>query len=179
MADPDTRTFFEDSGRVYGRHAKGFAAIFAAFGVVVMLSPLRWAHTSVVVAIVVGLGIVALSVPLFRWGRRLSRVALVTSPSGVRVLGPLHDHELAWDQVRRFTVGQVSGISAFRGEMPVVEAELSDGRRIVVHALRVDLGPLRNQEAQERAENLCRQIEARRPRAEVAPGPVRAGASRA
>ncbi len=172
MAEPGTRTFYEDSGRVYGHHAKGFAAIFAAFGVVVMFSPLRWKGTSVVLAILIGLAIVALTVPLFRWARRLSRVALITSRSGVRILGPLHDHELTWDQIRAFTPGRVSGISAFRGQMPVVVAELVDGRRIVVQALRVDLGPLHNDKAEARVERLCKQLEDQRPRpASVLPGP--------
>ena len=47
MAEAASTTFYEDSGRAYGRHAAGFAAIVAAFGVIVMISPLRWKGTSI------------------------------------------------------------------------------------------------------------------------------------
>jgi Bacterial PH domain len=163
MAEPGTRTFHEDSGRCYGRHVTGFAAIFAAFGVAVMISPLRWHGTSIALSLLVGLAIIAATVPLFRWGRRLSRVALVTSPSGVQIRGPIRDHELTWDQIRAFTPGWVSAVSAFRGEMPVVVAELADGRRLVVQALRVDYGPFKNKEAEAKVHHVCEQIERQRP----------------
>jgi hypothetical protein len=50
--------------------------------------------------------------------------------------------------------------------MPVVVAELADGRRILVHALRVDCGRSRSStdRAEARVAHLCKQIEYCRPR---------------
>lgn len=167
MADGASTTFYEESGRAYGRHAAGFAAIVAAFGVIVMISPLRWKGTSIPLSIGLGLVFIALSAALFRWSRRLRRVALITTAAGITIKGPRHDHQLRWDQVRGFTPGWVSGVAA-RAEMPVVVAELVDGRRIVVQALRVDYGPFKAKQAEARVRHLCQEIERRRPAAALA-----------
>ncbi|HTX07913.1 MAG TPA: PH domain-containing protein [Solirubrobacteraceae bacterium] len=156
-------TFYEDSGRVYGRQATGFVLIIAAVGVISLLSPVLWPGTSIVVAVLVGIAILLLSVPLFRWGRRLGSVALIAGPDGVEVRNPVHDEKLAWDEIRAIQPGHVSGVSAFRGEIPVVVIERRDGHRIVAQALRVDYGPLKQKQAEARVQHLCQSIESHRP----------------
>ena len=163
MATSNTVTFYEDSGRTYGRNVIGFGVIIAGIGVISLLGPLLWPGTNIVASTLVGILIVLATVPLFRWGRRLLRIALIAGPDGVEIRGPVQNHALSWDEISGFELGHVSGVSAFRGEIPVVVLRQPDGHRIVVQALRVDYGPFKTKQAEARVQRLCQSIESHRP----------------
>jgi hypothetical protein len=163
MDTTTTATFCEDSGRVYGRSVIGFGVIVVGIGVISLLGPLLWPGTDIVVSGLVGILIVLASVPIFRWGRRLSHIALIARADGVEIRNPRHDHILSWDEIRGFEPGYVSGVSAARGDIPVVVLVRRNGHRIVVQALRVDYGPFKNKQAEARVQRLCRSIESHRP----------------
>lgn len=161
------RTFSEPSGRVYGRFPSALAIALAMSGIALVLAPLRW-HGSSVAWSAVGVVVIAASVPLFRWAHRLGRLAVQVSPDGLKIHGPLHDRELAWSEIRAFTPGGAPSISPLRESIPVVVAELVDGRRVVLDALRVDRGPFGTEEAQAHVRRLCDELERCRPRSQPA-----------
>jgi hypothetical protein len=60
---------------------------------------------------VVGIAILALTIPVFRFARRLRHIALIARPDGVTILGPLKNHELKWSEIRAFTPGGAARVA--------------------------------------------------------------------
>ena len=164
MDEPGTRTFYRTPARRYGYGVLMFGLIFAFCGIYAgLLAPVVWSGTSVFVAEPVGLVVTAFAAWVLVVGVRFLRIALIAGPSGVRVRGPVHDHVLAWDQIRSFDQGRASAWTIAGSNNPVVVVHPVDGHAIVVHALRVDHGVKGDARAVHEVQELCEQIEALRP----------------
>jgi Bacterial PH domain len=164
MDEPGTRTFYRAPARRYGYPVLIFGLIWAFCGIYAgLLAPVVWSGTNAFVAEPVGLVVTASAVWVLVVGVRFLRIALIASPSGVRVRGPLHDHTLSWEQIRGFEQGRVSGWTFAGADNPVVVVAPVSGKPIVVHALRVDRGTKGDAPAMREVEQLCAEIEAIRP----------------
>jgi hypothetical protein len=168
MAPSKTRTYRgTDKGGV-----GGFVSIFppglAICGIALLLAPLRWGSS---VAVALPLAVIAFGAAAWLWrvSRRLRDASLTVGPDGVTIVNGGQRRELGWDQVTRFRPGTAPAASAFRGAVPAVVAELSDGSTVAVDALRVDHGRLAADGDRARVEQLCRQVEAYRPARRGAP----------
>jgi hypothetical protein len=131
-------------------------------GVAFLLAPLRWGSSA---AIALPLAIVAFAAAYWLWrtSRRLREASLTAGSDGVTIVNGGRARELTWDQITRFRPGTVTGASAFRGPVPVVIADLTDGSSVTIDALRVDHGRAAADRDRSRVEELCRQVEALRP----------------
>lgn len=164
MDDSGTRTFYRAPARRYGYPVLMFGLIWSFCGVYAgLLAPVVWSGTNVFVAEPLGLVVTASAIWVLWVGVRFLQIALVAGPSGVRVRGPLHDHALSWDQIRRFDQGRVAGWSIAGSNNPVVVVVPVDGKPIVVHALRVDHGTKGDARAVAEVQELCAELEALRP----------------
>ncbi len=168
------RSFSEPSGRVYGRIPSGLGIALAISGIALVLAPLRW-HGSSPAWSVLGVVLVAGSVPLFRWAHRLGRLDVQASGDGVLIRGGLRDQRLSWAEIRGFTPGWAPSISPLRASIPVVVAERADGGRVMLNALRVDYGPFRTKDAEARVHRLCEELERCRPSSPPAAVPTGSG----
>lgn len=161
-ATPKTRTFRAADGGGVG----GFVAIFppglVVFAIGVLIAPLRWS-TSPLITVPLGVVIIAAAIWLQRLSRRLREASLTVSGDGVTIVNAGRRRELSWQEITAFRPGTALGASAFRGAVPVVVAELSDGRSVTVDALRVDHGRLAGERDRDRVADLCREIETYRP----------------
>jgi hypothetical protein len=164
MDDSRTRTFYRAAARRYAYPVLIFGVIWAFCGIYGgLLAPVVWSGTNAFVAEPLGLVVTASAIWVLVVGIRFLRIALIAGPSGVRVRGPLHDHVLAWDQIRRFDQGRVAGWSIAGSDNPVVVVVPVDGKPIVVHALRVDRGTKGDARAVAEVQELCAELEALRP----------------
>jgi hypothetical protein len=167
-----TRTFYRPAARRYAYGVLIFGLTWAFCGVYAgLLAPVVWSGTNAFVAEPVGVLVTGSAVWVLVVGVRFCRLALIVGPSVVRVRGPVHDHVLAWNQIRRFEQGRVSGWTIAGSRNPVVVVQPVEGRPIVVHALRVDHGTNADDRAVREVQELCDQLEALRPaaRAEATP----------
>jgi hypothetical protein len=156
------RTFYDPWGRNNGARASGLGAGLVITGVVTLFAPLRWPGTSVAWSLL-GIPIIAVSILLFAWARRLRRVSMTVSPEEIKIVGAVRDRELSWDQVRSFRPDFVTRVRAFRGAIPVVVAEFVDGRQFVGEALRSDYEVVDRGQAIAQVQRLCDQMERMRP----------------
>lgn len=158
----DTRVFSEPGGRSQSQFATTVALAPTLAGIVLVFAPLRWSGASALWSLA-GVALVAISVPLWRWSRRLRRLGLAVGADGVRIIGARGTQALPWAQIRRFTPGDAPAVTIAGRTIPAVCIELVDGREIVVDGLRVDPGLGSRTTAEERVRELCGQLEALRP----------------
>jgi len=164
MDESGTRTFYRAAARRYGYPVLVFGLIWAFCGIYAgLLAPVVWSGTNAFVAEPLGVVLTASAIWVLVVGVRFLRIALIAGSSGVRVRGPLHDHNLSWDQIRGFDQGRVSGWTFAGSDNPVVIVAPVSGKPIVVHALRVDRGTKGDARAVREVEQLCAEIEAMRP----------------
>jgi hypothetical protein len=146
----------------------GFVSTFpgglAICGIAFLLAPLRW-HTSIAIAVPVALVFFGAAYWLWRLSRRLRRASLTVSTDGVTIVNAGRRRDLSWDEVLRFRPGTTPAASAFRGQVPVVIADLTDGASVAIDALRVDHGRLAADKDRAKVEQRCKQIEWYRPNA--------------
>jgi hypothetical protein len=162
MAASSSRTYRgTDTGGI-----GGFVSIFPAglgiCAIAFLIAPFRWG-TSPAIGVPVALVFFAAAYGLWRLSRRLRRASLTVGPDGVAIVNAGRRRELSWSEVTRFRAGTTPATSAFRGEVPVVVAELADGGSVAIDALKVDHGRLGAHRDQARVEQLCKQIESYRP----------------
>jgi hypothetical protein len=168
MDEAGTRTFYRAGARRYGYPVLIFGVIWAFCGVYGgLLAPVVWSGTNAFVAEPLGLLVTAFAAWVLWVGVRFLRIALIAGPAGVRVRGPVHNHALAWGQIRAFDQGRVSGWSIAGSHNPVVRVVATDGDPIIVHALRVDHGTRGDARAVAEVRELCTELEALRPTARV------------
>jgi hypothetical protein len=158
-----TRTFTSKQSGGVGGLLSVFPPGLALGGLgVLILGPLRW-HTSPLVAVPVGLVIIAAALGMWRLANRLRVASLTAGPDGVTIVSDGRTRRLQWGEITRFAPGTTNATSAFRGPIQVVVAELRDGRTVPVDALKVDHGRLAAERDHERVATLCQQIEDCRP----------------
>lgn len=152
--------------------AGGFVSIFppglAICGIAFLIAPFRW-NTSLAIAVPVALVFFGAAYWLWRVSRRLREASLTVGPDGVTIVNAGRRRELSWDQVVQFRSGATPAASAFRGDVPVVVADLADGSSVAIDALKVDHGRLAADRERARVDQLCEQVESYRPARRGAP----------
>jgi hypothetical protein len=168
MAPSSARTYRSTDNGGIGGFVSIFPAGLVVCGIAFLIAPFRWG-TSPAIGVPVALIFFAAAYGLWRLSRRLRQASLtVSSTDGVTIVNAGRRRDLKWDQVLRFRPGTVAAATAFRGEIPVVVADLSDGTSVAIDALKVDHGRFAADKDHARVEQLCKQIEWYRPK------PVRA-----
>jgi hypothetical protein len=163
MAANSLRTYRSAGNGGVGGFVSIFPAGLAICGIAFLIAPFRWG-TSVAIALPVALIFFAAAYGLWRLSRRLRQASLTVSGDGVTIVNAGRRRDLGWDQVLRFRPGTTPAASAFRGEVPVVIADLADGSSVAIDALKVDHGRLAVNKDRARVEQLCEQIEGYRPK---------------